>query len=322
MLPPPPGHLKRKTLAEKAGEPPRPAPPPPNSRPLGVPVKTTSIAGLSRQNSFSSSASSRPNSSASSYRNVSNSSFAGSVCHNRAQSSQSYRPYTSISAHITQPKAAGQVRPATSIDSHTNNGRSPEFDGPANSMRHVSSSLNLRKRFATSMSRKTSWESNESQTNHREVRPSSTTDMYYRKPHVKSLRDISLITQSVAAISLTASTVFLPPEEEEAERPCSPHTPSQIPKRKRSATPLSVANASPLKSCKKTSRVGGYLSKDSNIKLPDWDLGNRVENMESMYAELAATMKSTTAESNNIKDNNNLLKARGIPKRRPCLFHY
>ena len=311
MLPPPPGHLKRKTLAEKAGEVSRPVPAPPTSRPLGAHTRATSVAGVSRQNSFSSSTSTRPNSSASSYRNGSNSSFSSSVGHGRIASGQSSRPHTAMSAHTSQRSTTGQNRPASSIDSHTGNGRSIHYDGPANSMRHISSSV--RNCSASSVVRKTSWASNDSQTKYTEVWPSSANDQFRHDPHIKSLRDISLISQGVTSMSLYANTVILQPHQKEQERPRSPQTPSQIPTKRKSATPLSTANASPLKSSRKTERVGGFLSKDSNIKLADWDLGNRVENIESMYAELKATVNSTTAESNNLKDNNSLLKARGIP---------
>ncbi|SLM37617.1 kinesin-like protein klpa [Lasallia pustulata] len=119
MLPPPPGTatLKRKTLAERAGEPPRPAPAPPSSRPVSAAVKATAIAGVSRNASFSSSVSSRAPSVSS--RNVSNSSFASSVGPStRPPSAQSTRPQTSMAhgrSSVQAPKPT-PARPASSLD--------------------------------------------------------------------------------------------------------------------------------------------------------------------------------------------------------------
>ena len=119
VMPPPQNMntLKRKTLAERAGEPTaRPAPAPPTSRTLNAHVRATSITGVPQDLSLSSSMSSRQTSRAST-RNNSNSSYSSSVG-TRPPSSQSYRPQTAKAAHSRLQRPVSNIRPATSLEVH------------------------------------------------------------------------------------------------------------------------------------------------------------------------------------------------------------
>ena len=89
-------------------------------------------------------------------------------------------------------------------------------------------------------------------------------------------------------------------------------TPSQLPKTKPSVVSFVPSQSRPSKSPKKTpSRDGAFMNKDSNVRMPDWDLGSRVQNMESMYADLKASLSTSTAESNGLRESMVLYKARG-----------
>ena len=119
MLPPQNNNtLKRKTLAERAGEPTgRPAPAPPSNHPSNASIRATSITGISRDSSLSSSVSSRQTSGVSS-RNISNSSHSSSAS-SRAASAQSYRPQSAMAAHSRiQKPVITMGRPATSLEVH------------------------------------------------------------------------------------------------------------------------------------------------------------------------------------------------------------
>lgn len=129
--------------------------------------------------------------------------------------------------------------------------------------------------------------------------------------HSKSLRDISL-TAALGALSLNQHDCVAIPEESKT----TPNTPSYIPKRKTSKFSLAQDITSPLKSPKKTPKVVPLLNKYSNIKAPlvAWDTESRLENVEHMYSELEKTfektVKSTTTESNSLKETIGLYKAR------------
>ncbi|KAK0511539.1 hypothetical protein JMJ35_006112 [Cladonia borealis] len=118
MLPPPNNDRKRKTLAERAGEPSRPTPAPPSSRPVNPHVRATSLAGVARETSFSSSVSSRPSSVAST-RNTSGSSYSSSIGPgSRPPTSHSYRPQSAMSYQRFQRPVSSLNRPATSLEAH------------------------------------------------------------------------------------------------------------------------------------------------------------------------------------------------------------
>ena len=314
MLPPPPpmGALKRKTLVEQAGEPPRPAPAPPSSRPIMN--GGNSVKGIPRHKSFTASTS-RPASSTSHHRNGSHNSFSSSVGVGKQNFSQSYRPHTSMSLNGAQRAIPGPGRPASAFDGQLQSSRNAQLDGASNSMRAIS--LNLRRCLSGTIIRKVSAKSSESNdspaayTNGAAIWSSSTPTKTSHQNHVKS-RDVSI---SIAMSKLTVETKpsYLVPSYD-GNPSCPPFTPSQIPKRKKSSVLLTTPNVSPTKSTKKkTPLFREFLTKDSNTRTANWDLGSRVENIESMYADLKASMNSSTVESNGLKESVALYKTKGIP---------
>ncbi|MCJ1404305.1 kinesin-like nuclear fusion protein [Xylographa trunciseda] len=297
MLPPPPGTLKRKTLVDRAGEPARPAPAPPNARPVNAAMKTTSIASISRQPSYSSLISSRPGS-VSSNRNVSNASFTSSLSGGRPPSTQSFRPNASVSSSTSSRPRPMSDRNPSYFDPHPGSSQTNQTNGSRTSMTPFHSTLrkvstlqenSLRKRynkvhdpFITDWSTSVSCASRSAR-------------------RIKSLRDISLSTR-LGGLSLNDDKCMLIPEEL-PEPPC---TPSHIPRKKMSRLSLTSATS---KSPKKTKAVS-FLTKDSNTTALDWSLETRMENMESSYIEIKEKMNDTLVESNGLKDTIGKYKAR------------
>ena len=299
MLPPPPGTLKRKTLVDRAGETARPAPPPPGTRPVTA-AKATSIAGISRQTSYSSLSSSRPGS-GSSMRNVSNTSFTSSLSGGRPPSTQSFRPNTSISSStMSRPRLASDRHPSF-FDPHSDLSQSIQTNGNRTSMTPFHSTLrkvstlqenSLRKRY--------------SNVQDPFITDRSTSVSCASRParRIKSLRDISLTTQ-LSCLSLNDDNCVVLPEDI-PETPC---TPSHIPRKKMSRLSLTSATS---KSPKKSSKAVSFLTKDSNTTALDWSLESRMENMESSYIEIKEKMNVTLVESNGLKDTIGMYKSKGI----------
>ena len=126
--------------------------------------------------------------------------------------------------------------------------------------------------------------------------------------HSKSLRGISL-TKAFDALSLNPHDCVAIPEK----RIAILTTPSYIPRRKISKPSLSQEHPSPTKSPRKTPKTREpFLSKSSNVTVPlvAFDTESRLENVEQMYSELEKTIKSTTTESNSLKETIGLYKAR------------
>lgn len=307
MLPPPSGALKRKTLAETAGEVKRPTPAPPSSRPVNAAVKATTIAGLSRQTSYSSSTSSRPPS-VTSMRNVSSTSFSSSVGGTRPPSSAGHRPHASTSSFSMQKHTMASRRPASSFDNRLDHNRTVQANGNRDSMTPFHSTTKKFPKPREYASFASYEDQNDSISNWSNSVLSSTQTLR----HSKSLRDISL-TKALGALSLNAHDCVSIPEE----RLKTPTTPSNIPKRKISKLSLAQAYAPPIKSPRKTPKpIEPLLNKYSNIKAPlvAWDTESRLENVEHMYSELEKTfektVKTTTTESNSLKETIGLYKAR------------
>jgi hypothetical protein len=309
MLPPPSGTLKRKTLAEQAGEVNRAAPPPPSLRSGYGSVKATTLAGLSRDASFSSSASSSKPPSTSSIRNVSNSSFSSSVGTSRPISSHGHRYNASVStATIPKPTLAPR-RPASSFDNlRPEYGRASKADGNKNSMPLFHSTSNHQHALRESVSFANFDRQSESilQWSTSVPRPAKTLR------HSKSMRDVSLTT-AFKDLSLNQHDCCSIAEETIDQ---IPHTPSHIPRRKPSKNFSLARSASPVKSSKKTSKVEPFINKYSNVKAPlvPFDTESRLENIEHMYRDLEKnfeqSVKTTTSESNSLKETIGLYKAR------------
>ena len=290
MMPPPPSALKRKTLADRAGEPSRPAPAPPSSRPVNAVVKATSIAGVRREPSFSSSvASSRP-ASVSSIRSVSNSSFSGSVGFgSRPPSAHANRPQTAMSqSRIQQPRPTPS-RPSTSLEVQSGTGAIGKRKG------------------------RTPFSSNLKQCTEEEIYPkingsydtllNYTSTWVSKCPPGKSFREVSLST-AFKSLTLDSASQATPKVVADASS-----TPSQIPKRVTGVMNVSEAQ-SPSKSPQKTPKpLPQFLNRQSNIELA-WDTKGRLEDMEQMCSEFKEKIDGATTESNGLKDMITVYKSR------------
>ncbi|MCJ1295694.1 kinesin-like nuclear fusion protein [Xylographa carneopallida] len=297
MLPPPPGTLKRKTLVDRAGEPARAAPAPPSTRPINAAVKPTSIAGISRQASYTSLTSSRPGS-VSSSRNVSNASFTSSLSDGRPPSTQHFRPNASTSSSANSRPRLMSNRTPGSFDQHSDSSQSFQTNGNRTSMTPFHSTLrkvstlqesSLRKRYNNVQDPFiTDWSTSVSCASRSTSR-------------IKSLRDTSLSTR-LGGLSLNDDRCDLIPEEI-LEPPC---TPSHIPRKKMSRLSLTSATSmSP-----KKPKVVSFLTKDSNTTAIDWSIETRMENMETSYIELKEKMDDTLVESDGLKDTIGKYRAR------------
>ncbi len=281
MMPPPPNNLKRKTLAERAGETSRPAPAPPSSRPVNAAVRATSIAGAPREPSFSSSVSSSRPASVSSIRSVSNSSFSSCVGFgSRPPSAQANRPQTAMSKSRIQKPTQTPSRPSTSLETH------PGTVAVGKRKGRIPFSSNLK-------------QCAEEETHPRTDGGYDTllnyTSTWASCPPGKSLREVSLST-AMKSLTLDSASQATPNVVLDA-----PSTPSQIPKRVPSALNASQA-PSPSKSPQKTPRpLPQFLNRHSNITLA-WDTKGRLEDMEQMCSEFKEKIDGATVESNGLKD--------------------
>ncbi|KAI9787906.1 MAG: kinesin-like nuclear fusion protein [Candelina submexicana] len=294
---------KRKTLVERAGETPRSnIAAPPSSRPINSSVKATTLAGT-RNPSFASSVSSRTPSM--SFRNVSGSSFSGSVgCGSRPPSAQShYRSQTAMGYNRSISQASvPAARSASSLDSVSVESEKPALGNrkgtppiSVSTYQHSSKlySSKLRVSHDNQMNYKSDWSS--SVATSIAVRPQSLAA-------VRSLRDVSL---STAMKGLTIRPGSSPSEEGLK----APITPSQIP---RSVTPF-IQHTTPSKTPKRPvspKKSAPFLTRDSNTQGIAWDTRGRLEDMESLYAELKDKMNGTTNERNGLEEAVGVYKAR------------
>ena len=319
MLPPPPpvNGVKRKTLVEQAGEYHRPAPPAPGSRTTSSTTKATSILSLSRQNSFASSVSSRTTSAASS-RNASNSStFSQSLGSGRTASSQSHRPASSLASYSHGPKLARPIhRLTSSVDTYDGDGKGQANGARTTSMRFFSS---LPRKFPVPKFERKRKASSSERSEKLSDKSTGSEELSVVKQRARSLRDLS-ITARMQQLSLTdrATSQEQEPKEEKNQMPCTPKTPSQIPRKKKSfaaTTPTPAPRTpSPLKSCRKMPRmppVGGFLNKDTNLKLAeDWTVHERLDKMGAEFEELKGQMVASSGERDTLQESLSRLKDR------------
>ena len=301
---PPPGNLKRKTLAERGGETLRPAPAPPSSRPVHAAVRATSTAGANRQPSFSSSVSSSSRGpSVSSTRNVSSSSYSTSV--GPGSRPPSTRPHTAMGApRIQRPMGYSGYRSSSTMETYIDPPDAAKNAGSREGMTPISLCS---------------------------TEPS-------RTQYVRGIRDVSLSTammmlsldeQSHPAVNkeLSCTPSHLPRRvpcaltsvaSPEPQAPQSvpkaeveaPYTPSHFPRHVPSVV-LRPEYLSPSKSSRKNPKVIQFLTKDSNLTAPTaWDTSGRLDDMEKMYTELKSKMSDTTTESNSLKEMTAIYKAR------------
>ena len=317
MPPPSSNLLKRKTLAERAGETARPAPAPPSSRHANAYVRTTSIAGAARDASFSSSvSSSRPTSSAST-RNLSNSSYGSSVGSGvRPPSSQSYRPQSAMSYPRIQRPFGASDRPATSLEVHEEEPRTGR-------------TVNKRKGRTPISLNPQDWSHSLRTPKTRRingVKANCTTDWENTPFRTVSLRDVSISTK-LQNFHLGGEASQPAPIAEARERSVSPvsraapiadlgvpKTPSHIPKlAPRNALPAECP--SPTKSPKKTPKpLPMFLTRDSNTTSA-FDTEGRLEEVENMCSQFKEKMDGATTESKGLKEMMGMYKVRStFPK--------
>ncbi|KAH7348469.1 P-loop containing nucleoside triphosphate hydrolase protein [Rhexocercosporidium sp. MPI-PUGE-AT-0058] len=327
---------KRKTLAERAGEPRSIAAPAQSTRP---PVKGTSLVGAgksmhSRNPSFTSSTSSRAPSVSS--RNTSNGSFSSSVGPNgRPKSSYGGRSQFSQSTMTRGPTTL--PRPATSMDTHSsdddvpsqgrrkgmeplitlptpiksNDGyqslRSKKLRAPPSmqSLRPQRSAANMRDvSVSTAMSRLRldgevrSREPNEYQASSNRMRPPQS--LLSHKSSISSgMRGLRVDSIENALV------LFEPPAESNA-----PKSPSHIPvlsKVEASMEPPITPRRTPKPSPQKTP----YLTKDSNVPgFTAWDVDVRIERMEGMFSEMQNKVTNTSLERSVLEEAISLYKER------------
>ena len=313
-MPPPANTLKRKTLAERAGETGRPAPAPPASKLVNGFVRTSSLAGPSRETSLSSSInSSRPSSSAST-RNVSNSSYGSSVgSSTRPPSAQAYRPHSAMAYSRLQKPVTTSHRSTTSLEMHeeepgtgriTNKrkGRTPSSSNPPDCPLSLHAPK-VRRRNTPSKDYTTNWEA-------RELRK-------------VSFREVSLNTR-FNRLDLNEEPPQPTPIVEADKRPPSsmahfapkadpevPKTPSHIPKLvPRAAFPAEPQSSS--KSPQKTPKGQAvFLTRDSNVTAV-WDTDSRLEEVENMCSQFKEKMDGATSESKSLKEMMAVYKIRSM----------
>ena len=300
MPPPQASGNKRKTLAERAGEPGRSAPAPPSSRPVNTYIRATSIAGVPRETLFSSSISTSRPSSVASTRNVSNSSYSSSVgSGTRPPSSQSYRPQSAMSRLQKPHPSSG--RPAVSLEVHEEEPGTTQNKGQRKGMTSFSSIPRNLPQSKKKLKHRGSCDALVKSSSHWVNRPFS----------AFSMREISLNTafnsltldsgpaQSVPNAEMEGSPSL--PRTDAAPKADVPSTPSYIPKLA-PRTALSAEIPSPSRSPKKSpKKLPLYLNKASNDVVA-WDTDSRLDEMETMYSHMKENWHGATSESNSLRE--------------------
>ena len=308
MLPPPNNDKKRKTLAERAGEPSRPTPAPPSSRPVNAHVRATSLAGVARETSFSSSVSSRPSSVAST-RNTSGSSYSSSVGPgSRPPSSHYYRPQSAMSHPRLQRPVSSLNRPATSLEAHE------EEPGTARNLgkRKGRTPFPLNPQDCPPTIRPP------------RMRGSRDTQKVHTSEWVRtfSFREASLsnafsglslheeASQSASATDMEARPTS--PHTQAASKAGAPPTPTFIPRLAHRAV-LPVEPQSPSKPPKKTPKpLPQFLTRSSNQVIA-WDTDSRLEEVENMCTQFREKMDGATTESKSLREMMGIYKIRSMP---------
>ncbi|KAL8940283.1 MAG: hypothetical protein Q9216_002895 [Gyalolechia sp. 2 TL-2023] len=317
-MPPPSNDVatgeKRKTLAERAGEPFKKPAAPATHKQLNSSIRASSLASTYRQPSVSSSvASSRPSSVASS-RNVSNGSYTSTMSTgSRPPSRQTHRSQSAMAGSRIQRPQSMQGRPTdtTARGQVKSSGRTPfssSLMGCPESLEYIERNMS----YDTQSQAISDWVSlNPPEKGHRAVSLSTAMDGLSLaesgeefKPRTTQKRDVSLTTP--------AGNIPLNPKEHGNFLALSnPATPSQIPKRKPCAA-LPTPTHSPTKSPKKGPTPNPrYLNRNTNMSLDEaFDPDDRLSNMEREFSEIKNTITGATTESNGLKEIIAVYKAR------------
>ena len=290
---PPPAKAARKTLVERAGEPARSSVAPPNSRPFNSYVAATSIAGVPRATSLSSSVSSRPTSSASS-RNTSTGSHSASLGPgSRPPSAQSYRSQSVIGNSRIQKPSYLHNRPATSLEVHHEEPHTAQVLGKRKGRNLFSSNLDTCPESLQPAKLRANGHFTSTRVSSKEHRPFS----------AMPIRDFSIST-GLGSLHISDEVSQTTPIVE----PQVPHTPSHIPKMV--PRPARSVQSSPSKSPqKKPPTLTQFLTKETNVPIA-WDTDQRLEEVEYMQKQLKEEIKGATAESNGLKEMTAVYKTR------------
>jgi kinesin family protein C1 len=283
--------------------------------------------GHSRNPSFTSSVSSSRTPSISS-RHTSNGSFSSSVGPGgRPQTSMSFNQSTTKRPVSCAPKS----RPTTAMDNHYNDpGMQPSNSFTSSfpysqeksslqsrKLRPYKSQHTLRPRPSVETIRDISVSTAMSRLRlDTEVSPSKRQEHQaissnMRSPATKKLSHKPSINTGMRNLRIDRAETALVLYELPGDNPVAPKTPSHIPV-------LSKADASgfsPITPCKTPRPISPYktpyLTKDSNIPaFTAWDVHNRLEDVEAMYAELKQSMQSTSSERNGLEEAVSVYKAR------------
>ncbi|KAL8799742.1 MAG: hypothetical protein Q9200_007460 [Gallowayella weberi] len=330
MPPPASTGQKRKTLADRAGEP-RRAPQAPSINPSAIAgSKPSSWSGSYRQPSFSSSvASSRPSSVASS-RNISGGSFTSSMStSSRPPSAQAHRSQSAVAGTSLRRPQSMQGRPTSSLDAHATQPAVGRGQGQRTGRTPISSTLTgcpeslevgkTRGSHDTHTRSVGEWASSNTATGaSRNVSFSTTVhDLSLEEswlpstPKAIQKREIS-ITTAMGNMSLYSD---IPPP---IPCPMDPATPSHIPKPIHKAVVTAPAR-SPSKSPKKASApTPRYLNRNTNTTATeDFNVDDRLERIQSEIEEFKTKFDGATTESDGLKEMVGVYKARGLR----ALFH-
>ncbi|KAL8799913.1 MAG: hypothetical protein Q9182_005532 [Xanthomendoza sp. 2 TL-2023] len=325
MAPPASIGQKRKTLADRAGEP-RRAPQAPFINPSAIAgSKSSSSGGSYRQPSFSSSvASSRPSSVASS-RYISGGSYASSMSTtSRPPSAQAHRSQSAMAGTSLRRPQSMQGRPASSLDAHAAQPAVGRGQGQRTGRTPFSSSLTgcpeslevgkTRGSHDTHTRSVAEWASSNTATgSSRNVSLStSMNDLSLEEsrlpctPKPVQKREIS-ITTAMGNMSLCSD--FPPP----IPCPLDPATPSHLPIPIPKAAVTAPAR-SPSKSPKKApAPTPRYLNRNTNTTATeDFNCEDRLERMESEMIDFKSKFHGATTESDGLKEILGVYKARGL----------
>jgi kinesin family member C1 len=259
-------------------------------------------------------------------RHTSNGSFSSSVGPGgRPQTSMSFNQSTSRRPATAAPKS----RPATAMDNHYNDPgmrtlnsfTSPfpyiqEKSGlPSKKLREPKSSHSLTSQpsmgkirevsVSTAMSRLcldgevSPWQRHEHQAISSDMRPPQTTKLSHKPSINTGMRNLRISSPETALVLYESPRDSL----------VAPETPSHIPAPSK-ADPFSSPVA-PFRTPRPSPHKTPYLTKGSNIPaFTAWDVHNRLEDVEAMYAELKQSMQSTSSERNGLEEAVAVYKAR------------
>ncbi|KAL9613315.1 MAG: hypothetical protein Q9167_002137 [Letrouitia subvulpina] len=301
MPPPPVNGLKRKTLAERGGEPIRTPAGPKTNKNINASAKSSSIAGPPYQQlSYSSSANSRPPSAAGA-RNVSNGSFTSSVGYsNRPIPSQFHRPHSAMGPPRLNKLLTAPTRPASSMEAHT---------APSNG--RVLGKRKGRTQFSSTLIECPEHTVDFNGSPKAQMKPPSNWESI--RCQAKSLRDISL-SNAMSKLSLENSSPEIEHSHVSVDHKgaqntpitLNPQTPSHLPRPVHAiATP--AQSPSPSKAPKKKNSCV-YLNRHSNLSVPGFDADDCYGNMEGYYTDFKDHFNGAAKQSNGMTESITIYK--------------